>query len=320
MPDESPFRVGVFPVPGFALMSYASTVEPLRAANLLTGRLLYDLVHFGLSEMTASSGAALVERRFDVGDTPDLDLLLVVAGGDPFAFDDASALAWLRRMARRVPRVGGVSGGPVILARAGLMEGRRMTVHWEHAPQLADAHPGAVIERRLFVVDRDRLTCGGGTAPMDLMLQLVGEQHGRGIARQVSDWFHHTEIRAAGAPQRGGVAERLGAHSPHVVDAVAAMESHVGDPLSLPQLALVAGVTPRHLNRLFRRAVGQSAMTYYRDLRLATGRRLAQSTAMTLAEVAAATGFSSVGHYSNAYARRFSVRPGADREVAGARR
>ncbi len=292
-----------------------AAVEPLRAANLLSRRALYDVVHFGDEAIIESSGAASVERQFMVGEMVDLDLLLVVAGGDPFAFHDKKVTRWLAKLARRGVRIGGVSGGSVILAKAGLMAGRRMTVHWEHAAALAEQFPDSLIERRLYVIDRDRVTCGGGTAPLDLMHALIAGHHGSVFARLVSDWFLHTDIRGAAAPQRGGVAERLGAHSPHVLEAVTSMESHVGDPLELTQLALVAGVSPRHLNRLFGEVVGQSVMEYYRDMRLDTGRRLIRSTAMNVGEIAEATGFSNAGHFSNAYKARFGVRPMADRKM-----
>ena len=310
---DRPFRVGLLPLPGFALMSYACTVEPLRAANLLSNKPLYEVVHFGSEAQVASSGAASVERTAEIGAVDDLDLLLVVAGGDPFAFDDDLVFNWLRELAAKKVDIGGVSGGSVIFAKAGVMEGRRATVHWEHAAALAEAFPSTVIERRLFVMDRDRVTCGGGTAPLDLMHALISSQWGSVFAHLVSDWFLHTDIRAAAAPQRGGLPARLGSHSPHLVEAVSAMENHIGDPLSLSQLALVAGITARHLNRLFTEALGQSAMAYYRVLRLDVARRLVKDTAMSVAEIAETTGFATAGHFSNVYKHHFGIRPQADR-------
>jgi transcriptional regulator GlxA family with amidase domain len=296
-------------------MSYACTVEPLRAANLLSRRPLYDLAHFGQPAGTPSSGPASVECSYATGEMIDIDLLIVVAGGDPFRFCDKAVFSWLRRMAQRGTRIGGASGGSVILANAGLMHGRRMTVHWEHAPQLAEQYPDILIERRLFVIDRDRVTSGGGTAPLDLMHALIASQHGGVFARLVSDWFLHTDIRAAAAPQRSGVAERVGSHSPHVLEAISAMESHIADPLSLSQLALVVEVSPRHLARLFAEALGTSAMEYYRGLRLQVGRQLVRGSSMTLSEIADATGFANQGHFSNAYDKNFGIRPNADRRL-----
>ncbi|MDU8942200.1 GlxA family transcriptional regulator [Rhodophyticola sp. MJ-SS7] len=300
-------------------MSYASTVEPLRAANLLSRRALYDIFHFGLEGDVESSGAASISGVQRVGGRTDLDLLVVVAGGDPFAFQEPALFRWLRQAARAGVRIGGVSGGPVVLARAGLLAGRRLTVHWEHAAGLAERYPDLIIERRLFVVDRDRMTCGGGTAPLDMMHALIAERQGAEFAHLVSDWFLHTDIRNASDPQRGGIADRLGAHSPRVLEALGAMESHVGDPLSLSQLAMIAGVTPRQLNRLFQAAFGESVMMHYRGLRLQTGRRLLQSTSMGIGEIAFATGFANSGHFSTSFRERFGISPRRDRQ-AGAQR
>lgn len=311
--DGPAFKVGVVPLPGFALMSYACTVEPLRAANLLSKRPLYDITHFLTAPEAASSGAAKIERQESVGAAVDLDLLLVVAGGDPFASQDKTLKKWLGQIARSGVLIGGVSGGPVVLAEAGLMAGRRMTVHWEHAAQLAERHPDTLIERRLYVADRDRITCGGGTAPLDMMHALLSEHHGRVFARLVSDWFLHTEIRAAAAPQRSGMTDRAGSHSLPLTTAVSAMEDHIADPLSLSQLALMAGVTDRHLNRLFTDGLGVSAMHAYRQLRLDVAKRLVDGSAMSIAEIAEATGFANAAHLSNAYLKQFGLRPFADR-------
>ena len=313
--EERPYRVGILLIPGFALMSYASTVEPLRAANVLSGRHLYDVVHFCAEEVVQSSGAARVARQAETGALPQLDLLLVVAGGDPFAIQETGMFRWLRRLARRGVRIGGVSGGPVVLVQSGLMSGRRLTVHWEHAAALADQFPDIVIERRLFVIDRDRVTCGGGTAALDLIHALISEQHGAAFAQLVSDWFLHTDIRAASAPQRGGEVAGAAQYPGRIAEALNAMESHVGDPLSLSQISLIAGTSPRHLNRLFVEVFGQSVMARYRDLRLSTAQRLVRSTAMTVSRIAEATGFANAGHLSNAYVAHFGVRPREDRNL-----
>lgn len=322
---EPLYRVGVLPIPGFALMSYACTVEPLRAANLLAQRPLYEVVHFAATagsdgaaskrgnQEIASSGAATIKLSADASDPTSLDLLLIIAGGDPFAFDDERLFSFLQQLGESGVRLGGVSGGPVILAKAALMAGRRMTVHWEHAEPLSELYPECLIERRLYVIDRDRVTCGGGIAPLDMMHALIAGQHGSAFARLVSDWFLHTDIRVAAAPQRSEIGERLSPASPHVVEAIKIMESHVGDPLSLTQLALTSGISERHLNRLFVAALGVPTMQHYRALRLTIGRRLLRHSAMSIAEIAQAVGFANASHFSNAYKAQLGVRPHKDR-------
>lgn len=308
--EKAPFRIGLLLVEGFALMSFASVVEPLRAANLLAGRPLYDVRATPTAgEAAMSSAGTVVPAQGRVGEAPDFDLIMVVAGGDPMAFDDRRAIGWLRRAARAGVTLGGVSGGPIILARAGLMAGRRMTVHWEHAPALAETVPGLMLERTLYVIDRDRVTCAGGTAPMDLMHALIAGHHGAAFARRVSDWFLHTDVRPAAGAQRAGLTERIGTASRPVLDAVAAMESHIGDPLDLGQLARVAGVGPRQLNRLFRDKLGLSTMAFYLRLRLETARNLMRNGPFAVTEVALATGFASSAHFSRAYRTRYGEPP-----------
>ena len=210
---ETPQTVGLLLIPGFALMSYASVVEPLRAANLLAGRELYRWVHItpGPAIVTASCGAT-VPCPEKAGDTVKLDFLFVCAGGNPTAFKDRTTLQWLRTLAARGLRIGGVSGGPVILARAGIMDGYHMTVHWEHAPAVSEGFPNIMLTRSIYIVDRNRLTCAGGTAPLDMMHALIAEAHGPELARKVSDWFMHTDIRPAQSAQRASLTERYGVH------------------------------------------------------------------------------------------------------------
>jgi len=311
--SKSTQRIGVLPLSGFALMSYSCVVEPFRAANLLSKRPLYELVHFSDVDRVQSSGAVSVGADADLRGTPDLDMLLVVAGGEPEAFENTHVFAWLGRMARRGIQMGGVSGGPVILAKAGLMQGRRMTVHWEHAAALAEISPSLMIERSLYVIDRDRVTCAGGTAPLDLMHALIARDHGTVFARLVSDWFLHTDIRPSGGPQRGGLVERVGTTAAPVLDAVEAMENHVADTLTLADLAAIAGVSERQLNRLFRERLGVSTMGYYRDLRLDTAQRLIAHSPLPLTEIALATGFANSAHFSRSYAEKFGAPPSSMR-------
>lgn len=303
-------RIGILPIADFAVMSYAATVEPLRAANLLAGRTLYDVVHIGIgSGPVHSSGAAVIPPDVQVGDALRLDMLFVIAGGDVGGYADPALFRWLARLAREGTALAGVSGGPVILARAGLMAGRRMTLHWEYAEALAEVSPDLALERTLYVIDRDRMTCAGGTAPLDMMHALIARQHGASFARQVSDWFMHTEIRPPVGPQRGGLAERVGTHTPAILDAVEVMESHIADLLDLGQLAQVAGVSPRQLNRLFTDQLGQPAMRYYRTLRLARAQSLLRNSALPLTQIALATGFANSSHFSRSYAAQFGHAP-----------
>ena len=302
-------RIGILPIEGFAILAYASLADPMRAANLLAGRTLYEVVNVSESASAQSSGAAVVTPQARVGEDLELDYLFVVAGGDPTTYDNKAVTAWLARMARKGVVLGGVSGGPIILAQAGLMAGRRMTVHWEHAEALAEISPYLLLERTLYVIDRDRLTCAGGTAPMDLMHALITQHHGPAFARRVSDWFMHTEIRPSAGPQRAGLVERVGSNNPGVLDAVEAMEANIAEPVTLGRLAQVAGLSPRQLNRLFHDNLGRSCMRYYRELRLDKAQNLLRNSPLSLTEIALATGFASSSHFSKVYSTQFGQPP-----------
>ncbi len=217
--------IGFLLIPGFALMSYASAIEPLRAANVFAGRELYRWLNISPGDRTATASCgAMVHCPVKIDDEPPLDLLLVCAGGNPATFDDPVTLAWLRRLAKHGVRLGGISGGPFVLARAGVMHGRHMTIHWEHAPALAEAYPDLLLTRSLYISDGDRLTCAGGVAPLDMMHALIAQRCGAEFATQVSDWFLHNEIRPAGGPQRSSLIERYGIHRRELISALELME------------------------------------------------------------------------------------------------
>lgn len=312
--DSAPQTIAIYLIDGFALMSFASVTEPLRAANLLADQQLYNIqVYPASGDEAVSSGGAIIRKEGGQG-VPDL--ALVVAGGDPFVVEAPDLMVQLEALVAAGVTLGGVSGGPVLLARAGLMAGRRMTVHWEHAPALAELQPDLLIERNLFVIDRDRVTCAGGTAPIDLMHSLVAQRHGAAFAREVSDWFLHTDVRLAGDPQRAGLQEKFGVTSRPLLDAIEMMETHIADPLSLKQIAEITGVGARQLNRMFQSKLGRSTMAFYRDLRLDRARRLISQTPLPLSDVAEATGFSTMPHFSRAYSAAYGIGPSASRKGA----
>lgn len=310
----TPARYGFLLMPAYALMSTASAIEPLRAANLLSGRPLYDLQFLSVEGgWTPSSveGAFLTRRLSEAGD--HFDILFVVAGGNPLTQHDGRVLAFLRRLARRGVALGGISGGAAILAAAGVLASRRFTIHWRHIDAMRETYPDALIERRLFVIDRDRFTCAGGMAPLDMMHALIAAQHGSALARSVSDWFIHTGIREAGDPQQLDPARKYDLRHPALVAMVELMSSHLADPLTLGDLGQLCGVVPRQLERLSQAQLGHSVMEFYRQLRLEKADELLTQSSLPLPEVALATGFASRSHFSRAFRNRFAVSPSARR-------
>ena len=317
MPLAPPTTVGFLLVPGFALMSYAAAVEPLRAANLIAGRELYRWWHAapGKGPVAASNGVAVIP---DVrpGDAGEADMVFVCAGGNPATFDDRSTFAWLRRLARRGVVIGGISGGPYVLARAGLLDGRRATLHWEHAPSFREAFPDVEVVPSLFVLDGDRVTCSGGVAALDMMVALIARDHGHALAAAVGDWFLLTHIREGMGPQRMDLRARLGVADEKLLAVLREMEASLETPAPRAALARSAGMSLRQLERRFRRHLGRGMQEHYRRLRLDRARLLLRESAMPILEVALATGFASASQFSRAYRRAFGETP-TETRVAG---
>jgi len=308
--------IGFVLIPGFALMSYASASEPLRAANLLAGREIYRLSIFSPDGTPAvSSGGVPVPADPLPGRGSELGTVFVCAGGSPRDWHYPSVLACLRQLAREGVRIGGISGGPYLLAAAGLLAERDFTIHWEHAPALLEAFPALAPRQARFVIDGNRITCGGGIAPLDMMHVLISEHMGADFARRVSDWYLHTEVGEPAAPQRGSLAERYGVHHPGLLSVLAKMEETIEMPLDRTAMARIAGVTPRHLDRLFASHLGSTFLDQYRLIRLRHARRLLEQSPLSISEIAIATGFSSGAHFSRAYRSLYGMTPSETRRV-----
>jgi transcriptional regulator GlxA family with amidase domain len=308
--------VGFLLVPGFALMSYAAAVEPLRAANQLAGKTLYRWWNAALGDkpVLASNGAAVVPDFKFGADVGSLDLILVCAGGNPATFNDKRTFAWLRKLAGRGVIIGGISGGPFILAKAGLLSGRRCTVHWEHMPALQEQFPDIQLTRSLFELEADRFTCSGGVAGLDMMVALITRDHGYELGAAVSDWLLHTHVREGTGPQRMDLRFRLGVADEKLLKALKAMEAHLETPLPRARVAKIAGVSLRQLERAFRSHLERGVHEHYLALRLGRARQLLRETSLSILEIALATGFASASQFSRAFRKTFGYTP---REARG---
>ena len=304
------YKIGVLPLNGFALMSYASLVEPFRAANFLSEKKYYKVINFSESkEGTVSSSGFKILGDHYIGDTPELDIFFVIAGGDPFKYNNKNLYHWINKLAQNGVTIGGVSGGPIILVKAGLMKEHRMTVHWEHSPSLLEIANDIILEKSLYVIDRNRITCAGGTAPIDMVLAIVKKQQGTMFAQLVSDWFLHNEIRPSGGPQRSNLVNRVGTTNKFALSAIELMENHLADPLTLNQLAELNTVSKRQLNRIFKKYFDKGTMEYYRELRLDKAKNLLRNSSLSIAEIAHMTGFYSSSHFSSLFMNCFDIQP-----------
>jgi transcriptional regulator GlxA family with amidase domain len=306
---DVPLVIDLLMVDGFSLMSLAATMEPLRAANRVSGRALYDwrLLSPDGRPVVSSSGVPFpVSGPLDP--RPTRDALIVVA-----AFEaqrrSAGLAARLRAIARaRVP-IGGIESGSWILAKAGLLDGYRATAHWEEVDEFAAAFPAVDVVADRFVIDRDRFTAGGATPALDMMLHLIRIQHGMTIALNVASIFIYDQEHLPADRQPIVQVGRLGFVEPRLTDAIRLMEGSIEEPLAVARIAAEIGLSARSLQTLFVRHLGAAPHAYYLDLRLDAARRLLQQTRRSIVEIAIACGFASASAFSRAFRRRYRRSP-----------
>ncbi len=202
-----------------------------------------------------------------------------------------------------------MSAGPYLLARAGLLDSYRATIHWEHRTAFEDAFPLISLEPGLYCIDRRRMTCAGGLAGMDLAVELIEREQGYGLAARVSDWFIRSEPREAHRPQRLGLRDRYDVANDCVLRVLGQMEASVEDPLDREHLARMAGVSPRQLERLFTTHLGETLHACYLRIRLEQAEQLLRSTGLSVIEVGVPCGFKSAAHFSRSYKARFGRPP-----------
>lgn len=298
----------------FTLLSFAGAVETLRLANRVAGREVYrwHLVSESGAPVTSSTGIAVPVD----GALPDLtngDTALLCGGLDVAQTVTKPLLNWLRREARRGVALGGLCTAAHVLARAGLLDDRRATIHWENQDSFAEDFPDIELSQSVFVIDGPRLTCAGGSASVDLMLALITRDLGENVAGAVADQQIYSSIRTDRDRQRLSVPTRLGVRHPKLADVVQRMEAHIEDPISPARLAADVGLSTRQLERLFRRYLNRSPKRYYMDMRLGRARNLLLQTDMSVINVALACGFTSPSHFSKCYRSQYGATPYRER-------
>ncbi|MDX8519541.1 GlxA family transcriptional regulator [Mesorhizobium dulcispinae] len=295
---------------GSSIMCVASAVDPLRAANRISGETLFDfkLVSVtGESPVTTCGLPVAVSGRFDAAEPTDM--LVVVAGFGTQNYATSALLAGLRRAARAARACGGVEAGTWLVARAGLLEGRSATTHWEDMEDFSAAFPGVDVRPDRYVIDGPVFTSGGASPTFDLMLHLVRTRLGMAAALDVASVFIYDQARAATDAQPLVSLGRLDGYDPRLAQAIRLMEAHVDQPLTIDAVAKRAGVTARTLESIFRKSIGETPGAYYLRLRLSAARRLVVDTRIAMTDIAGRTGFSSAAAFSRAFSRAFGEAP-----------
>jgi transcriptional regulator GlxA family with amidase domain len=316
LPDASgPRHFGFLILPSYSMIAFANAIEVLRVANYVAGREWYRWTLYTLDGRVAtpSNGiAAGAVQAFD--STSELPDVLIVCGGlDIRQTVSASLHAVLRDAARRGVALGALCSGVFALLAAGLMEGYRCAVHWEDLALLTAEFPGVQISDDVFVLDRDRMTCASGAAPVDMMLDVVASQLGGDCTAQVSRYLCIDRMRVPRERQASPVSARLGGVRPELVELVELMEANVEEPLSCLDLARLVGLSDRHMQRVFREQFDRSPAEYYLTIRLEHARTLLVKSAAEIRAISMQCGFKSACDFSKAYRREYGHTPSMER-------
>lgn len=304
----------------FTLLSFAAAVDCLRIANLMAGQELYSwmLVGEGGDTVSCSTGTSF-NLDCDLTELHRDDTVILCGGRDVQAATTKKVLNWLRRESRRGITMGGLCTAAFSLAKAGLLDGKRATIHWENHDSFAEEFLEVELTKSVFVKDGNRWTTAGGTSSIDLFLQIIADQFGEELANAVADQQIYSAIRTDQDTQRLSIPTRIGVRHPKLSRVIQAMEQNIEEPISPSILAKDVGMSTRQLERLFRRYLNRSPKRYYMELRLQKARNLLMQTDMSVINVALACGFASPSHFSKCYRSHYDTTPYRERGAHAAR-
>ena len=305
---------------GFSLLSFASALDSLRIANRMADKPVYtwSIIGEGGDTISCSAGTTfkldqdLIELQRD-------DIVLICGGVEVKTATTKKILNWMRREARKGLRIGGLCTAAYSLAKAGLLDGKRATIHWENSDSFIEEFDDVELTKSVFQVDGNRMTTAGGTSSIDLMLKLIANDYGEGLASAVADQMIYSSIRTDQDTQRLSTPTRIGVRHPKLSQVILMMEKNIEEPISPSILAKDVGMSTRQLERLFRRYLSRAPKRYYMELRLHKARNLLMQTDMRVINVALACGFASPSHFSQCYRAHYNTTPYRERGAQSGR-
>ena len=304
----------------FSLISYACAVEPLRLANRYHSSDFYEWKSASENGKTAECSAG-TNFQVDMGlkETNRGDTIIICGGINVKDHTSKAILNWLRREARRGVHIGALCTASYVLAKAGLLNGKTATIHWENYDSFEEEFDEVALSKSVFVVDENRSSSAGGIASIDLILRFVSDDLGQDLANTVADQLIYNAIRTERDGQRLSIPTRIGVRHTKLSLVIQMMEKNSEEPISPSILAREVGMSTRQLERLFRRYLNRSPKRYYMELRLQKARNLLMQTEMSVINVALACGFASPSHFSKCYRSHYNTTPYRERGSQGSR-
>ncbi|MFT5637625.1 MAG: transcriptional regulator GlxA family with amidase domain [Paracoccaceae bacterium] len=305
--SDHQLSIGILVMPQSNMLSLASCIDPLRAANRRAGKQV-----FSWQLLSPSGGEVILTSGIGFGTEPlktrpNYDVLILVAGFNLTELATPSFLRQLRTIAPRMQAIGGVDGGSWLLARSGLLNGQTATTHWEDLEEFAEVFPKINAVRDRFIISGKYFTTGGAAPAIDMMLHLIQTRHGARLAEAVASAFIYDAVKSPASPQVSISTARLQKTSLKVAHAVEIMSASLEEPQTISAIARQIGLSARGLELLFGKEIGQSPGAFFLGLRLHEARRLAMDTALAVQTIALRTGFTSQAVFARAFRREFAV-------------
>lgn len=314
-PKNSPQRLSFLLLPGFSMIGVAAMVDPLRWANTLSEQTHYawEMISLSGTSVESSDNICLMADRA-IEEIEETDMLIVCSGFNPQDQIDGKLLGAIRLLAALGVDIGAQDTGSYILAAAGLLDGYSATIHWENYESFEETFRNVNVVKELFEIDRNRFSCSGGLAGLDMMLYLIREQHGTELGNAICDELIYHQIRDGSESQRMSLRSRFGISNQKLLDTVEYMQNRLERTVSIPELAENVHISERELERLFRENLHSTPLAFYRRLRLEKARLLLQQTSHSITEIAVRCGFGSISHFSRSYRKHFGFPPKNERQ------
>jgi len=316
--NNLPSRFGFLLLNDFTLISLSSAIGPLRMANRICGGNDYAWKTLSITgeAVSASDGLSVnVDSAIDDENVlDDLDAIIVCGGRQVKNNSSKSLSVWLRSVDKQGVGLGAICTGSYILAEAGLLDGYSCSIHWENLVALADQFPNVNVSKSIFTIDRDRITCSGGTTPVDMMLHIIGSQYGPDLSAGIAEQFIYERIRRSDDEQRIPLRFSDGRQSEKLLVAAELMDANIREPISQEDLAAYVGLSRRQLQRLFQRYLSCTPSSYYLKIRLQRAKQLLRQTSHSIVEISVSSGFISSSHFSKAYREMYGHSPSSERQ------
>lgn len=311
-----PKKFGFLVMPGFSLIAYAAAIDTLRLANRIEGKTLYTWITITPKDELVQASSGLEVKPDLITQEPVNYDVIIVCGGVKITSTWSDSLGkWLREQDKKNVALGSLCTGTYILAKAGLLDDYRCTIHWENIASLREEFPHLQISDDIYEIDRNRYTCAGGTTPIDMMHHLVSIQHGRRLAAAISEEILVDHVRSMKDRQRIPLRQQIGTSQPKLTEAVMLMEANIEETLSPDELSSLVKISRRQLERLFRSYLSCTPTQYYLGLRLRNARRLLLQTERPIIDISLVCGFSSAPHFSKCYRDLFGLPPRDERRL-----